>query len=150
MSSTEWYTPLPIWQSLGIFDLDPCSNKKTLCHAALNWYTKEDDGLKQEWFGRVWLNPPYGRDMFKTWLKKMAEHGNGIALIPSRTGTAGFHNQVFNRGHSVFFFEGRISFILPNGKPMRGNDHDSVLVAYSEFDTQAILNSGLKGKVLKI
>jgi hypothetical protein len=47
-------------------------------------YNKNDDGLKQEWKGRVWLNPPYSRPLIECFVKRMAEHGNGIALLFNR------------------------------------------------------------------
>lgn len=28
---------------------------------ATAFYSLKDDGLKNPWFGRVWLNPPYGK-----------------------------------------------------------------------------------------
>ena len=43
-----------------------------------------DDGLSQEWFGRVWMNPPYSNP--KPWVEKFLAHGNGMALVPTSTG----------------------------------------------------------------
>jgi len=56
-----------------------------------------------------WLNPPYGTETFK-WLAHLAEHRRGIALIFARTETKGFHREIWNKAHAVFFFEGRLSF----------------------------------------
>lgn len=150
MSSVEYYTPPEIVAALGEFDLDPCSPVKRLFDTANRHFTIEDDGLKQDWFGRVWLNPPYGRDCLKTWVKKMSEHKSGIALIVPATGAEGFHRYVFERAHSILFYENRISFIQPNGKKQKGNRFNSCFVSYSEFDTEAIRTSGLKGKLLTI
>ena len=48
---------------MGEIDLDPCSNSKAQPNVpALNHFTVEDDGLEQKWFGRVYMNPPYGRE----------------------------------------------------------------------------------------
>ena len=57
-TTDEWYTPKEIITMLGKFDLDPCSPVHPLGPTADTMYNKNDDGLKQEWFGRVWLNPP--------------------------------------------------------------------------------------------
>lgn len=85
----EWLTPPNIIRSLGVFDLDPCSPINRPWDTAINHLTILDDGLSKEWEGRVWLNPPYGNETRK-WLKKLAEHGNGIALIFARTETKTF------------------------------------------------------------
>jgi hypothetical protein len=64
--SNEWYTPPSIIASarkaMGGIDIDPASN-----YIAQRWiqahryFTKEDDGFNQNWIGRMWLNPPYGK-----------------------------------------------------------------------------------------
>lgn len=54
-----WLTPLDLIAPLGEFDLDPCGEQ---FHKTANTiYSK--NGLEQEWFGRVWLNPPYSKDI---------------------------------------------------------------------------------------
>lgn len=76
--SVEWYTPAWIFEALGIqFDLDPASphDFETAVPASTK-YTVFDDGLKKPWFGRIWLNPPYG-PATSTWIRRIAEHGNG-------------------------------------------------------------------------
>ena len=58
------------------FDLDPASVAKTA--KAVNWYGPDHplkhcrDGLTADWFGRVWLNPPFGREL-EDWLNKCAK-----------------------------------------------------------------------------
>jgi hypothetical protein len=64
--SNEWYTPRDIIQSakdvMGGIDIDPAS-----CDYAQSWimatkyYTSQDDGMNYDWYGRLWLNPPYGK-----------------------------------------------------------------------------------------
>lgn len=85
----EWLTPPEVLSALGEFDLDPCSPVSHPWDTARSHYTVEDDGLSQEWFGRVWLNPPYGQSTGR-WLHRLSLHGNGIALIFARTETAMF------------------------------------------------------------
>ena len=81
-TNDDYHTPKWIFDAIGVeFDLDvacpPDGPLHTPCKA---YYTQEDDGLAQEWYGTVWMNPPYSDP--KHWVKKFIEHGNGIALVP--------------------------------------------------------------------
>lgn len=148
----EVFTPPEIFQPLGAFDLDPCTGIVRPWDIAKVNYTIEDDGLKQEWFQRVWCNPPFGR-YAQTWLAKMNQHRNGIVLIPSRTGTPWFHRQVYEQADGIYYLEDRIwyrdkfgNYICDKktGKP--GNcGHDSVLIPYGKYNIESIMDSGLKG-----
>ena len=86
MMTDEWLTPPEILAALGPFDLDPCTPDAMPWQTAAARYTKRDDGLAQPWRGRVWLNPPFGREAVR-WLRKLAAHGDGVALVPARTET---------------------------------------------------------------
>jgi DNA N-6-adenine-methyltransferase (Dam) len=96
--SNEWYTPAPYIVSvrtvLGGIDLDPASNATAnLTVGADKIFTEKDDGLKQSWHGRIFLNPPYGvverESSAGLWCQKAIseyESGNveaGIILVNS-------------------------------------------------------------------
>jgi DNA N-6-adenine-methyltransferase (Dam) len=102
-NNDEWLTPLNIIEGLGEFDLDPCSPIVRPWDTAAKHYNINDDGFNQPWEGRVWCNPPYGRETFK-WIDKLATHGNGTALIFARTETIGFHEHIWSRADAIFFF----------------------------------------------
>lgn len=73
-SGDVWLTPKHIIDALGKFDLDPCATPPPRpWETASASFVEADNGLSQEWFGRVWMNPPYGRGI-GAWMKKMAEH----------------------------------------------------------------------------
>lgn len=110
-----WLTPQSVIQQLGPFDLDPCAATDRPWDTAKHHFTAEDDGLAQDWFGFVWLNPPYS-DVW-TWLAKLAEHGNGIAFIFARTETRGFHEQVWGKADAIAFPKGRFEFHRADGTP---------------------------------
>lgn len=152
-NNDEWLTPPSIVEALGPFDLDPCSPVNRPWDTAAKHYTKEQDGLAQPWEGRVWLNPPYGRETFK-WLEKLADHGNGIALIFARTEMKGFHEQVWDRADAVFFFEGRLRFHRADGSQGGSANAPSCLVAYSMSNIRRIwdaLQAGMiAGRLLAI
>lgn len=108
--SVEWYTPAWIFDELAIdFDLDPSSpHDMETAVPARTKYTIFDDGLKQEWHGRVWLNPPYGKDT-PFWVRRMVDHGNGIALVFSRTDAA-WCQEAMKTCTGMLFINGRIQF----------------------------------------
>jgi len=150
-SKDEWLTPPDIIRALGAFDLDPCAPIVRPWATATRHYSLADgDGLALPWHGRVWLNPPYGKETFR-WMEKLSKHyGGGIALIFARTETKGFHREIWQKAHAVFFFEGRLSFYHVTGEKGGTANAPSCLVSYSQADTQAIEQAGLKGKLIII
>ena len=145
----EWLTPPYIIEALGSFDLDPCSPIKRPFETAKNYYTELDNGLMQNWVGRVWCNPPYGNEIHY-WLEKCVMHGNAIVLIFSRTDTNTFHRCVFNTASAVLFLKGRLSFYHASGLKGGTAGAASVLVAYGKENTEILKNSGLKGKYIEL
>lgn len=142
----EWLTPPEIVEALGPFDLDPCAPVDRPWPTAAVHYTKEQDGLSLPWKGRVWLNPPYGRETFH-WLARLADHGWGTALIFARTETNGFHDFIWNRAHAVFFFRGRLKFYRVDGTQAGAANAPSCLVSYSVDDTCRIMQAMKDGKL---
>ncbi len=109
--SVEWYTPKWVFDALGLsFDLDPASphDFETAVPAELK-YTVFDNGLKKPWSGRVWMNPPYGTDT-GIWVRRLADHGDGIALVFSRTDASWFQ-EALKSATAVLFIAGRIQFV---------------------------------------
>lgn len=130
MGSDEWLTPPEILEELGPFDLDPCAPVVRPWPMAAQHYTVEDDGLLKPWVGRVWLNPPYGAEA-ERWLRRLADHGDGIALIFARTETEAFFSQVWERADALLFLRGRLHFHYVDGRRARANGGaPSVLIAY--------------------
>ncbi len=143
--SKEWYTPPKIFDALGLhFDLDPCSPGKDIVPwiPVTKHLTRADDGLGSPWDGRVWMNPPYGSDT-PAWLRRFVHHGNGIALVFSRTDTRWFH-QYATRADALCFVKGRIQFISATGEEGIGAaGAGSLLLACGEDNTLALERSGL-------
>lgn len=144
--SDEWYTPLPLIKSLGKFDLDPCAAPCRLLPNVKNHYTKEDNGLRLPWKGRVWLNPPYSRDIIKYFMRKMSKHNNGIAFIFARTDTKFYQRWVLETCASILFIKGRIKFFNYEGEAAYNAGAPSCLVAYGENNVEALEYSGIEGK----
>ncbi len=146
-TTDTWLTPPEIVKSLGDFLLDPCSPIEAPWRLAPIYYTEHHDGLKQPWVGRVFMNPPYG-EQCKFWMRKMVQHGDGVALVFARVETQWFHETVWNAADAVFFFDRRISFYRPNGTKGSGSSAPSCLVAYGQENVESLCQSGLKGKLI--
>lgn len=142
----RWLTPLTLIAKLGAFDLDPCGAPGHATAKAV--WTPEDvgDGLSMPWHGRVWLNPPYGRAM-REWVERLAEHGDGIALVPARVDTALFQDVVF-KGDAVNFMRGRVRFLLPSGEEADPAAFPTCLVAFGAGNVAAL--EGVPGKVVAL
>lgn len=146
----EWLTPPELVRSLGPFDLDPCSPIARPWPTAANHFTTIDNGLLKAWTGRVWCNPPYGRETGR-WLGRCAEHGNATALVFARTETADWVEHVWKRAHSVLFLYGRLFFHHVDGRRAASNSGaPSALIAYDEANTLALSHSSLLGKLIKL
>ena len=148
--TNDWLTPMHIIEDLGPFDLDPSANSTWTTRCAAAGYTIEDDGLSKEWFGRVWLNPPYGPHA-GPFLERLAQHGDGIALIFARTETESFFRHVWSRADALLFLKGRLKFLRPDLTEGTTNaGAPSVLVAYGRRNETALATSGLEGRFVRL
>lgn len=150
MGTDQWLTPPEIIERLGPFDLDPCSLIERPWPTATVHYTVLEDGLSLPWYGRVWLNPPYGAEGAR-WLRKLSQHRSGIALIFARTETQMFFDHVWPTATAVLFLKGRLHFHYPDGRRAPHNSGaPSVLIAYSERDAAALASSGIDGRFIRL
>lgn len=146
----RWLTPRHIVDALGRFDLDPAGAPGH--ELAAHTYVPENgaDGLIDPWFGRVWLNPPYGPAQ-APFMRRMVSHGHGTALIFARTETALFHETVWGAATAVLFLKGRLNFLNAAGERAKANaGAPSCLVAYGEEDLAALDSSGLTGHLVRV
>lgn len=149
-ATTEWYTPFYIIESLGgKFDLDPCA-PSTDWYTANRCFTKEINGLEQEWTGKVFLNPPYSNPAVKQFVTRLADHGNGIALLYARCDNKMFFEQVFNRATSIKFLSNRVYFMRPDGTKGNRPGCGSVLIAYGPECDRILRDCNLKGKYISL
>jgi phage N-6-adenine-methyltransferase len=147
----DWQTPLELVHALGRFELDPCANLLQPTRCADFGLTELHDGLALPWDGkRAFVNPPYGRKA-RAWLAKLAEHRNGIALIPPRMGAKWFHETVLAHADAILFLKGRVAFLnAVTGQPVKGNNADSILIAYGQENVEALRNCDIPGKVWEL
>jgi phage N-6-adenine-methyltransferase len=122
----EWYTPLKYIdlarKVLGDIDLDPASTEEAQKNVqAGKFYTAAEDGLTKEWYGRVFLNPPYAQPFIAQFVEKlMAERRAGrveaaIMLTHNYTDTAWFR-QAAEAADAICFTQGRVKFVDADGQ----------------------------------
>ena len=127
----EWSTPQSVFEELNKefhFNLDPCATKDNA--KCRKFFTKAQDGLKQNWQGcNVFCNPPYGRKI-KEWVRKAYEESlkpktTVVMLIPARTDTSYFHNYIYGKAE-IRFIRGRLKF----GNAKNSAPFPSMIVVY--------------------
>ena len=143
------------------FTLDVCATKESAkCE---KYFDKEMDGLKQDWTGVCFMNPPYGREIGK-WVKKAYESCimidcKVVGLIPARTDTIWWHEYVM-KANEIRLVKGRIKFIdSRTGLPSNSATFPSAVVVWHyhhnnipEFsvylqDEQTSIESHIQNKV---
>jgi phage N-6-adenine-methyltransferase len=121
----ERYTPAQYLEAarlvLGAIDLDPATSEEAQrVVRAEAYFTEADDGLQRDWDGRVWLNPPYHRELAPKFIDKLiAEIAAGrvsaaIMLTNNCTDTEWFLRAA-RKADAICFTNGRINFTRPNG-----------------------------------
>jgi len=113
----EWLTPPEVVdrvvELLGEIDLDPCAETDVNPNVPAKAHvTKKNDGLNQMWWGRVFMNPPYGRRIIEWVDHLLAEFRSdptmeAIALLPAKTDTIYFK---LLRDYPRCFVDHRLSF----------------------------------------
>jgi phage N-6-adenine-methyltransferase len=121
----EWYTPVEYIELarsvMGAIDLDPASTaiaQHTV--KAATFHTTADNGLSQEWRGRIWLNPPYSYPEIEQFVDKLVDEieaahvAEAIMLTNNASDTAWFHKAV-RVADAMCFTLGRIRFLNQGG-----------------------------------
>lgn len=144
--SQSWITPRWIIDALGPFDLDPCAAAPRPWDCAeKNWTCH---GLQICWEGRVWLNPPFDRYEVGKWIKRMAEHGSGIALLHART-EAEWFEPIWKKARAILFLADRLYFHYPDGRRAEANSGaPACLIAFGVPDVTKIAESKIAGALV--
>jgi phage N-6-adenine-methyltransferase len=114
----DWATPWPLFKALDErfgFNFDAAASPENAkCERFL---TAEQDALVMPWEGRVWLNPPYSRDVGK-WVERaylQATTNYAVELVAcllyARTDTRWWHGYVMAYASEVIFLRGRVTFV---------------------------------------
>jgi phage N-6-adenine-methyltransferase len=131
-ATDEWETPRSLFDELstifGGFTLDPCATPQNA--KCQTFFTREQDGLARRWGGKVFMNPPYGRDIGR-WVKKAYDESlRGalvVCLLPARTDPRWWQDYV-KHGY-VYFLRGRLRF----GTALNSAPFPSAIVTFGKF-----------------
>jgi hypothetical protein len=157
----EWYTPQEHIERaravLGGIDLDPASSavaQKAVRAGA--FYDEQRDGLKQQWGGKVWMNPPYAQPLIGQFMAKLCEEytagrvKSAITLTHNYTDTKWFQDSV-QVASAVCFPRGRIRFVSSSGDLASPTQGQAFL--YFGADASGFLSSfseiGFAGEVFR-
>lgn len=136
--SDNWYTPTWLIEAarevMGGIDLDPCScAKANKTVKSDNFFSKQDDGLSKEWWGDVWLNPPYSMPLIKQFtdcfLEEWSKGWVDQACILTRNATeTKWCQSLLKKSDRFCLLNKRVSFWHPD-KPV-GTDKCGHIVFY--------------------
>ena len=135
-----WPTPRAFFYALDSefkFTLDPCATKDNA--KCKKFFTSEEDGLLQDWTkDKVFMNPPYGKQI-GNWMQKALESSRGgalvVCLVPARTDTSWWHDYVEKKASEIRFLRGRLKF----GGNKNSAPFPSVVIIYRPNDLSKIL-----------
>ncbi len=144
--SQVWITPKWVLDALGSFDLDPAgADPRPWACAATTWTSQ---GLDQPWFGQVFLNPPFDRYQVGAWIRRLAEHGHGVALLHARTEAAWF-DPVWDHAQAILHLADRLYFHYPDGRRASANSGaPAVLVAFGTKNVARLRSSSIPGRLV--
>jgi hypothetical protein len=137
-SENTWFTPKIFTDTLGPFDLDPCT-MSFRPHSTADEHIEHDRGgcgLKAEWHGRVWLNPPYGKEI-GPFIDKFLAHKSGVMLIFARMGSEGVQ-KIARSGAFIYCLRKRIGFVQRDGNKVTNAGTDSLLVFFDENEIERV------------
>lgn len=143
-----WLTPRWILDQLGYFDLDPCAAELSREWVCKKSFSVSDDGLRRGWSGRVFMNPPFSNT--GPWLRRHADHANGISLVPASVESQVWREIVWKRADSILLLHGRTRFCNPDGSSTTGRPLRSVcLIAWTPDDGAVLEATTLAGVLIE-
>ena len=153
----EYYTPPAIIEAaarvMGTIDLDPASSATANQRVkAVRIFTEADDGLTQEWHGKVWLNHPFGKKENAKWINKLEEEYRAKRVTEALCITYACTSEKWFQPllqRPQCFLSPRTNYHLPDGSVKKGVTKGSV-VTYFGVDVAAFSEAFASLGVVKI
>ncbi len=152
----DWMTPLNIVErarrTMGWIDLDPASSALANERVkAQEFFTWKDDGLRQKWLGRVWLNHPWNRWNNPRWINKLVEayHATeieqAVTIVPNSTSEEWFRPLLY---FPMCVLHGRTAFVDPaSGEPVTSPPKGCIVFYLGEYVARFANNFGSIGSI---
>jgi phage N-6-adenine-methyltransferase len=141
--SHDWQTPPDLFAVLHKefgFTMDACAEAH---NAQLpDYFSPANSALTKFWYGRLWMNPPHGREIGRWVGKAFGEVYAGraelvVCLTPARTDTSWFWK--YCRHAEVRFLPGRLHF-WADGKPVgNGAPFPSIITVFERARTARMI-----------
>ena len=111
--------------------------------------TEAEDGLRQEWYGRVFMNPPFSNTV--PWLIKHSQHGSGISLVPATVESRTWRAHVWPKARGILLLHGRTRFCNLDGSSTTGRPLRSIaLIAWDAESALTLSGCQLAGVFLHL
>ena len=148
--NNEWYTPVHLIEAsrktMGSIDTDPASCSVAQLNVKADvFYTQETDGLDKDWFGNVWMNPPYSGKLIKQFIEKLKHElavGNtqqAIVLVNNTTETQAGQS-LLSMCNAVCFLKGRVKFLDEKGTPKKTPLQGQMVLYFGDYTSKFRLN----------
>jgi phage N-6-adenine-methyltransferase len=150
----DWETPQHVfdyWNRRFQFGTDVCANRQNA--KCKRYFSPRQNGLRQEWSGPCWMNPPYGRGMIGPWVKKaylsaMSGDATVVCLLPNRSDNPWW--EMVTAGE-IFFVQGRLRFV---GAPSGAKFPSIICVFHAHLDPggkmRIVKNSEMKAEAISL
>jgi len=145
-ATDEWYTPRHVFEAMRVrFDLDVAAPPGACPAGDFCEYELTFESLSRQWWGFVWMNPPFGgRNALDPWLKKFFAHGEGVALVPDRT-SAPWWQDYAPRADLILFVRKKLRFLRPDGTEGASPAQGTTLLAAGPRGCVALRNAARAG-----
>ena len=135
----EWYTPAWIIECArnafgGEIDLDPAScAEANRTVRARRYITPPDDGLRHEWTGNVWINPPFSAGKTAAFVDKVLVSDCRWIILTMANVSSYWWQKIWNADAAVILLNPRIKAFSPMFRRPDGSLQDATMYLTALF-----------------